>query len=306
MSLGLTAARRWSPSRHARRAHSASSTTGLSELTSWDTALLPDALAGLEDLDVFSFDDVLPLAATTGKTGPDDIPETPKKPITRKGDIWELGRHRIICGDSCDPKIVERLLDGAKPDLMVTDPPYGVSYDADWRNLADRANGKPYGARAVGKVSNDDRSDWREAYALAPGPVAYVWMGGFTSPIDGLIACGFDFRTMIVWVKNQLVISRGHYHGQHEPCWYAVRKGASAQWTGDRKQTTVWNIDKPRKSETGHSVQKPVECMQRAIHNHQGDVYDPFVGSGSTVIAGEQEGRIVYAIVPPRIFWTAG
>ena len=107
-----------------------------SELTSWDTDLLPDALAGLNDLDIFSFDDVLPLAVTSGKTDPDDIPETPKNPVTRTGDLWVLGKHRIICGDSCDPQTVERLLDGAKPDLMVTDPPSGVQYDSSWRYKA--------------------------------------------------------------------------------------------------------------------------------------------------------------------------
>ena len=94
-----------------------------SELTSWDTDLLPDALAGLDDLDVFSFDDILPSTATAGKTDPDDIPETPKNPVTRTGDLWVLGKHRIVCGDSTDQKTVERLLDGAEPDLMVTDPP---------------------------------------------------------------------------------------------------------------------------------------------------------------------------------------
>ena len=107
-----------------------------SELTSWDTDLLPDALSGLNDLDIFSFDDVLPLAATVGKTDPDDIPETPKKPITRTGDLWVLGKHQIVCGDSTNQQTVERLLDGAEPDLMVTDPPYGVSYDATWRYKA--------------------------------------------------------------------------------------------------------------------------------------------------------------------------
>ena len=228
ISLGLTAAPVVTiPARQARAFRVIDNRT--SELTSWDTDLLPDALSGLNDLDIFSFDDVLPLAATAGKTDPDDIPETPKNPVTRTGDLWVLGKHRIACGDSTDPETVERLLDGAKPDLMVTDPPYGMNYDADWRNRAERPNGKPYGASAIGKVVNDDRADWREAYALAPGPVAYVWMGGYASPVDGLMACGFECRTMIVWVKNQFVISRGHYHGQHEPCWYAVRKGARAQ-----------------------------------------------------------------------------
>ena len=112
----------------------------------------------------------------------------------------------------------------------------------------------------------------------------------------GLSACGFITRALIIWDKGHIVISRGHYHWRHEACWYAVRKGAQAHWKGDRKASTLWEIDNPRKSETGHSSQKPVECIQRAIHNHRGDVYDPFVGSGTTVIAGEQEGRIVYAM----------
>ena len=113
---------------------------------------------------------------------------------------------------------------------------------------------------------------------------------------SGLDACGFVRRSLIVWDKGRIVIGRGHYHWRHESCWYAVKKGAQAHWKGDRKASTIWEIDKPRKSETGHSAQKPVECMQRAIHNHQGDVYDPFVGSGTTLIAGEQEGRRVFAL----------
>ena len=112
----------------------------------------------------------------------------------------------------------------------------------------------------------------------------------------GLEACGFIRRSLIIWDKGHIVPSRGHYNWRHESCWYAVKKGAQAHWQGGHKASTLWDIDNPRKSETGHSAQKPVECMQRAIHNHRGDVYDPFVGSGTTVIAGEQEGRSVYAI----------
>ena len=135
ISLGWTAAPVVTiPARQARAFRVIDNRT--SELTSWDTDLLPDALAGLDDLDIFSFDDVFPPAGTAGKTDPDDIPETPKKPITRTGDLWVLGKHRIVCGDSTDQETVERLLDGAKPDLMVTDPPYGVNYDATWRYKA--------------------------------------------------------------------------------------------------------------------------------------------------------------------------
>ena len=110
-----------------------------------------------------------------------------------------------------------------------------------------------------------------------------------------LDACGFVRRSLIIWDKGHIVIGRGHYHWRHESCWYTVKKGAQAHWKGDRKASTLWEIDNPLKFETGHSAQKPVECMQRAIHNHKGDVYDPFVGSGTTIIAGEQEGRSVYA-----------
>ena len=154
ISLGLTAAPVVTiPARQARAFRVIDNRT--SELTSWDTDLLPDALSGLNDLDIFSFDDVLPLAATAGKTDPDDIPETPKNPVSRVGDIWPLGKHRLMCGDATKPEHVERLLDGAKPDLMVTDPPYGVNCDASWRDGLGYAAG-----RAGGASTNDDRCDW--------------------------------------------------------------------------------------------------------------------------------------------------
>ena len=253
-----------------------------------------DALSGLNDLDIFSFDDVLPLAATAGKTDPDDIPETPKNPVSRVWDIWTLGKHRLMCGDATKPEHVERLLDGAEPALMVTDPPYGVNYDSSWRYRAG-INTKD---GAFGKSVNDDTNDWQAAYVLFPGRIAYVWMASLCLPVaaSGLVASGFIPRSLIIWDKGHIVISRGHYHWRHEPCWYAVKKGSQANWKGGRKASTIWEIKKTQKSETGHSAQKPVECMQWAIHNHKGDVYDPFVGSGTTVIAGEQEGRRVFAI----------
>ena len=205
--------------------------------------ILPDALSGLNDLDIFSFDDVLPLAATAGKTDPDDIPETPKNPVTRKGDLWVLGKHRIVCGDSTDPKPVERLLDGAEPDLMVTDPPYGVSYDSSWRYKA----GISSKDGAFGKSVNDDTDDWQAAYALFPGRIAYVWMSSLALPVAarGLDACGFVRRSLIIWDKGHIVIGRGHYHWRHETCWYAVKKGAKANWKGGRKASTLWEIDNP-------------------------------------------------------------
>ncbi len=115
---------------------------------------------------------------------------------------------------------------------------------------------------------------------------------------NALVACGFRTRAQIVWDKGRLIISRGHYHWRHEACWYAVRKGATAGWTGDRKQTTVWQAAH-RRSETGHATQKPILCMERPILNHSncGDaVYDPFVGSGTTIMACEANGRVALAI----------
>jgi len=215
------------------------------------------------------------------------------------GQLWELGNHRLLCGDSTKKEHVERALAGDKPLLMVTDPPYGVEYDADWRNKATRADGTPIGASAVGKVENDSRADWREAWQLFNGDVAYVWHAGLFAPTvaESLAACGFELRSQIVWAKSNFAIGRGDYHWKHEPCWYSVRKGKKGHTKGDRSQTTLWEIDKPQKSETGHSTQKPVECMARPIRNHDSEfVYEPFSGSGTTIIACEQLGRKCRAI----------
>lgn len=276
----------------------------------WDDALLAIELADLKGLGFdlgltgFAAGEVEELfgkaAAKAGLTDPDEAPEPPVDPVSRLGDVWLLGRHRLVCGDCTDAAVVERALAGAQPHLMVTDPPYGVDYDPDWRNRADRANGKPYGARAIGQVMNDDRADWREAWALFTGAVAYVWHAGVHSPTvaESLAAGDFEMRALIVWAKTRLVIGRGHYHHMHEPCWYAVRKGTTGHWHGDRKQTTLWTIEHA-KSDTGHGTQKPVECMRRPIENNSkaGDaVYDPFLGSGTTIIAAEMTGRTCLAI----------
>lgn len=232
-----------------------------------------------------------------------------------EGDLLEIGPHRLLCGDSTHADAVDKLLQGAKPFLMVTDPPYGVKYDASWRLKA----GLGTAGGAMGKVLNDDKADWRETWSLFPGSVAYVWHAGLhaLTVMESLQSVNFRIRAQIIWVKNQFVISRGHYHGQHEPALYAqrpntddqwryveehdvldytVREGESAAWQGDRKQSTVWFIDKPLKSETGHSTQKPVECMGRPIRNHAGDVYDPFLGSGTTMVAAHQLGRRCYGM----------
>lgn len=275
----------------------------------WDAEMLKVEIADLAgmdfDLSLLGFDDKalagLLAEKTEGLTDPDDVPDPPADPVTVLGDVWVLGRHRIVCGSSTEADTVAKVLGDVRPHLMVTDPPYGVEYDADWRNKALRADGTPIAGRAVGKVLNDDKADWREAWALFPGDVAYVWHAGlFAGTVaDSLSASGFKLRSQIIWAKSNFAIGRGDYHWHHEPCWYAVREKATGHWAGDRKQTTLWQIEKPKKSETGHSTQKPVECMKRPIENNSSPgqaVYEPFSGSGTTIIAGEMTGRHVYAV----------
>jgi len=270
----------------------------------WDTELLRvemAALAGLDiDLSLTAFDpsEIAGLSGHQGLTDPDDVPAAPAVPVTQPGDLWRLGAHRLMCGDATSAADVAIALDGVAPNLMVTDPPYGVEYNADWRNHAFRADGSPIVGRAIGPVSNDDRIDWREAWSLFPGAIAYCWHAGrhASAVQQSLDAAGFVIRCQIIWAKTRFVISRGDYHWQHEPCWYAVR--GKGDWRGDRSQSTLWTIDH-QKSETGHSAQKPVECMRRPIENNSrpGEaVYDPFVGSGTTIIAAEMTGRVCHAL----------
>jgi DNA modification methylase len=230
-----------------------------------------------------------------GLTDEDEVPALAQTTITKLGDIWCLGQHRIACGDSTDAATVRVLLGSVAPDLMVTDPPYGVNYDPEWRHRA----GVNKSTR-TGKVENDGRADWEEAWALFPGNIAYVWHGALhaSTVAASLERQGFTIRAQIVWAKERLVIGRGDYHWQHEPCWYAVR--TKGNWTGDRKQTTLWSIpSKDQDAETIHGTQKPVECMRRPIINNTSPgqcVYEPFLGSGTTLIAAESCGRTCLAV----------
>ncbi len=190
---------------------------------------------------------------------------------------------------------VARLLDGTQPLLMVTDPPYGVDYDPAWRARV----GVNLNAQKLGRVTNDDRADWTDAWRLFPGDCAYVWHAGLKSSVvqTSLEQVGFVMRAQIIWAKDRLALSRGDYHWQHEPCWYAVRDGATGHRTDDRTQSTRWTIPARDDAGHGHGTQKPVECMRRPMQNHlASDVYDPFAGSGTTLIAAEQLGRRCFAL----------
>jgi len=278
----------------------------------WDEALLSTELDRLKEdgvaLDLLGFaeDELDRLLDGLDEGGAseeeDEVLEPPTAAVTRPGDLWLLGPHRLLCGDATVATDVQRLLGDARPHLMVTDPPYGVDYDPSWRN----ESGVSATAR-TGKVSNDDRADWRDAWSLFPGEVAYVWHSGIHAPTvaESLDACDFLIRTQIIWAKPRLVLGRGDYHWQHEPCFYAVRKGATGHWQGARDQTTLWTIATGENDEaTEHGTQKPVECMRRPIVNNSAKrelVYEPFAGSGSTLIAAESVGRVCLAIeIDPR------
>lgn len=280
----------------------------------WDDALLSAEVARLKedgvDLELLGFpEDELDrlLAGLDGEKGgnedEDVVPEPPVTPISRPGDLWILGRHRLLCGDATRAADVARLLGDVLPHLMVTDPPYGVDYDPSWRNDAGVS-----ATTRTGRVSNDDRADWREAWALFPGDVAYVWHAGVhaRTVAESLDASGFPIRSQIIWSKSRFVLGRGDYHWQHEPCFYAVRKGATGHWQGARDQSTVWMIGGggDEDAATVHGTQKPVECMRRPMVNNseRGDaVYEPFAGSGTTLIAAESIERRCFAMeIDPR------
>ena len=212
----------------------------LAEQAGWDRDILAMELGDLADFgvdlgdlgfDARELDDLLGNKVTDPRE--EDTPEVPEVTVSRLGDLWCLGPHRLLCGDATDAECVTRLLNGVTPHLMATDPPYGVDYDPDWRNRAGAAQ-----TRRTGKVLNDHRADWRDAWALFPGDVAYVWHGALhaTTVAESLTACGFDIRSQIIWAKERHVLSRGHYHWQHEPCQPAgtlvqkvVERGAGSQ-----------------------------------------------------------------------------
>ena len=199
----------------------------LAENAGWDAELLRLEIGALIELDFdvdllgFGADDLEKMLADfdagSGLVDENDVPGLPEDAETVVGDVWQLGAHRIACGSCTDAGVVSSLLAGDVPHLMVTDPPYGVEYDASWRD--DMKGNRSKGA-AKGKVLNDHIADWRDAWALFPGDVAYVWHASvFSNTVaDSLLACGLEIRSQIVWAKNQLVISRGNYHQQHEPC----------------------------------------------------------------------------------------
>jgi DNA modification methylase len=271
----------------------------------WDVDMLKQLQADGLNLSAFWTDAefaTLFAESTAGLSDENAVVEPGPTDIVR-GELFVLGRHRLLCGDATSPADVARLLNGVTPVLMATDPPYGVSYDPAWRH---RAN--PSQRTTVGRVRNDDRAEWVAAWQLFPGTIAYVWHAGLKAAAAAadLEAAGFTIRSQIMWQKQHFALSRGDYHWGHEPAWYAVR--GRGRWRGDRCQSTVWEVANLNpmggtrdadNAVTGHSTQKPVRLFEIPLLNHTvpGEAsYDPFCGSGTAIIAAEKLGRVCHAM----------
>jgi DNA modification methylase len=256
----------------------------------WDTSMLSLELQELKDdidLSLLGFDadelDAMlnPIEETEGLTDEDSVPDVPVKPKTKLGDIYILGNHRLMCGDSTSIDAVEKLMDGQKADMVFTDPPYGVDYKGinnDSRDgLEDLLRGAFANYLAVSKSG-------ASIYCFHSDRCADVFHRVFRE--------FFHFSFMIIWAKNSLTLSQTDYQSQHEPCLYGWMNNGSHSWYSDRKQTSVWKFDKERFE--GHTTPKPVGLVERAINNSSkgGDlIIDLFGGSGSTLIAAEKIGR---------------
>lgn len=277
----------------------------------WDNDLLKLELQELEiegvDLEMLGFskeelDGLLnSLEPTEGLTDEDAVPETPEEPITKPGDIWILGNHRLMCGDSTSMDHLATLTAGALVDMWLTDPPYNVAVQGGFHGDPDRKNGK--------RIMNDQMADdqfrqfLRDSYTAAdsvmkPGAVFYIWFADIeTHNFTGALKdAGWALRQMLIWKKSSIVLGRKDYHFKHEPCLYGWKEGAAHLWASDRKQTTVLEFDRPSRNGE-HPTMKPVALFEYQMLNNTkgGDiVLDSFGGSGTTLIAAEKNGRIAY------------
>ena len=249
-------------------------------------------------------------------------PPLPEVAISRVGDLWICGKHRVLCGDATSREAVSRLLGDRMPFLMVTDPPFGIELDSEWRDRAGLNGCGPAEAsymkhRTAGHtnttISGDTRADWSEAFELVPSlQVGYVWHASkFTREVlDGLLRIGFLHHQQIIWNKGRTVLTRTHYWFQHEPCWYVRKK--NAPWFGKAgENSTVWDSPSPKfimggsdEEKFDHPTQKPIDLMRRPLLNHtkRGElVYEPFLGSGTTLAAAEVTERVCLGLeLDPR------
>jgi DNA modification methylase len=285
----------------------------------WDEELLSLELQELNaadfDLEQTGFNpkEIDDLLALPDEEKLNETPAVPEHPVSRAGDLWICGNHRVLCGDSTSAEVVAQLLGDRKPKLMVTDPPYGIELDTEWRDRAGLNGCGPAEAsymkqRTKGHtettISGDTRADWSQAFERVPSiQIAYVCHASvFTREVlDGLIRIGFLYPQQIIWDKGRTVLTRTHYWYQHEPCWYVRKKDAA--WFGKAgENSTVWASASPKfimggsdEQKSDHPTQKPIELMRRPILNHtkRGElVYEPFLGSGTTLAAAEVTERV--------------
>jgi len=270
-----------------------------SELAAWDDTVLTELLDHLKhegfDLDDAGFTDAELEAMLKAEQEPadieeDEVPEPPADPVTKPGDLWLLGEHRLLCGDSTKAEAVERLMDGAKADLMLTDPPYGVDYEGITN---DDAAGLP--KLLAGAFQNADAIMQPGAcyYVCHSDVHAYEFVGAIRS-----VEWKQARPAVVLWIKDRFVLGRGDYHSQSEPILYGWKKGAAHHAVADRSQSNVWEFPRPALAD-GHPTMKPVGLFARAIQNSTNQkaiVYDPFLGSGTTLIAAEQLGRKCYGM----------
>ena len=270
-------------------------------LATWDDGKLAHELMALQGADYdlaltgFPEDELLRLLTAPPAeplTDPDHVPDPPAEPVTRPGDLWLLGRHRLLCGDATKPADLARLLPDGPADLLLTDPPYNVAYEGKTAAALTIANDAmdpaAYRAFLTGALS-------AAGAHLRPGGAFYLWHAD-TAGLDVRLSCagaGLRVRQCLVWVKSVLVLGRQDYQWKHEPCLYGWADGAAHTWLGDRAQTTVLEFDKPARS-ADHPTTKPADLFAYLIGNSckpGGLVLDPFGGSGTSLVAAEQTGR---------------
>lgn len=267
-----------------------------SDLSDWDKDMLQQLSAEYDLAPWFEADDLAEIIGeaeqlpTEGLTDADDVPEVPEEPITKPGDLWVLGDHRLLCGDSTDTIALERLMAGVNADLWLTDPPYNVNYE---------------GGTGL-KIQNDNMKDaefrqfLKDVYIAAncflrPGAAFYVWHAdseGYNFR-GAAFDTGWKVRQCLIWIKSSLVMGRQDYQWKHEPCLYGWTEGAAHTWNSDRKQTTVLEFDKPSRNKE-HPTMKPVDLFQYQMANSTKPgniVLDSFGGSGTTMIAAERINR---------------
>ena len=271
----------------------------LGELADWDEVALAEILKDLQeeqaDLDGLGWDDseIDDLInsieePTEGLTDPDEIPEPPEEPITKTGDLWQLGNHRLLCGDSTKAEDVDRLMGGKKAEMVYTDPPYGVNYEGGTKKqtlIANDENNEIYAEIVPVLIKNTSSS-----------AAFYVWYSaGFADAAQSIERGGLKIRSQIVWNKNlaQFGALSAQYKQKHEPMFYCHKPNKSPKWYGPTNEITVWDCDRAPKNEF-HPTQKPTALCVRAMNNSsktKDSVLDLFGGSGSTLIACEQTNR---------------